>query len=275
MPEAFETPYEDPFGEEVEEPEVEEKPEPPKSRKLLYVLGLVLLGSAIFTFYPKEKQPIQSSTKSQDEPAALIPESLQPESPAGKHVEVIPESLPPKEGALEYSYKKDKEYLAINRYERPSLEPRISTRPTERVRDTVAVVDKPLALAGRGFEIEKFQPPSATGVEVDYLQHLKKAVPKMERLTPDTLDLQLQQAKSSKDLIFHPLRPALSQIPSPPKWQDPESSGMKSPTLERVPETKLLFKPGEDSTLVLRPGKEPMDLLIGNERINRKKYEDW
>ena len=47
----------------------------------------------------------------------------------------------------------------------------------------------------------------------------------------------------------------------------------KSPTLEKIPETKLLFSQGKESQMTLQPGGKEIDLLLGNEEYNRKDYE--
>ena len=179
-----------------------------------------------------------------------------------------------KDGKRDYAYKRDAEYLALDRYERPSLKPGVSMVPGTTVRDTVSVVDRPLTLAGRGFDIGGFPSPSGTGVEVDYLRHLKKPVPKMERVAPDPLDLQLKQAKSSKYLIFHPLRPALSQLPKPLR-QTGQAPATKAQNLDPIPETRIFLKESRKSDLILRPGRESLDLLIGNETLNRRQYDHW
>lgn len=213
--------------------------------------------------------------KSLDKPSSLGDRETR--LPPWKPIQEITDVPFFKDGKSEYA--KDKEYLAINRFERPSLDPGVPEIPAAaaaaKVRDAVAVADKPLALAGRGFDTKEFPFHSGAGIEVDYLRRLKRPVPKVDRAAPDALDLQLNQAKSSKSLIFHPLRSAMSQLPGRPRREDPEFPGRKSQALKIIPETKLLFKGNENNALILRLGNESLDLLTGNEKINRKKYDSW
>jgi len=278
------------FRDEVEEL-VKEKSS--KYKKLLFFLFSVLLSGAVFILYPNQDGIIEPSIKSLEKPATPPPEDQETKPAAGKNkveqtkqnpaselvqtepVQSKPASPSFKDDKKEFAFKRDKEYLAIDRFERPSWDPKVSRISTESVRDTLAVVDKPLVLAGRGFDIKGFQSHSREGIETDFLRHLKRPVPKMDHVSPDHLDLQLSQAKSSKHLIFHPLGPALSEHSSLPQWKDSEFSKMKPQVLETIPETKLLFNESEKSDLILRPGSDSLDLLIGNEKINRKTFDNW
>lgn len=268
-----------------------------KSKRYVLAVFFVLFGVAVITFFlnQKEKQgseTMASSGISQENPVAPPSEKLEtrpspdknkPE-PARQEQAIEPVQSEPASGATAsssvkedkkgFTFKSDKEYLAMNRFERPLLEARTPVVTVKGVREPTAVVDKPLVLAGRGFDIQQFQSPSRQVVQADFLQHLKRPVPKIKPVLQERLDLQLKQAKSSKHLIFHPLGSALSQLQKPTLWEDPESQ-KKPQDLESIPETKLLFSESENSQLILRPRRESLDLLIGNEKLNRKEYGSW
>jgi len=58
--------------------------------------------------------------------------------------------------------------------------------------------------------------------------------------------------------------------------QEDEKPKMKKPqVLDDIPETKLLLMEGDKSFLILRRASESLDLLSGNEKINREKYSRW
>ncbi len=172
------------------------------------------------------------------------------------------------------TYKDDPEYLAMHRFERLSPELKAPVIARQSVREPTSVVDKPLVLAGRGFDIQGFQSHTSQFIQADFLQHLNRSAPKVKPVRVERLDLQLIQAKSSKYLIFHPLGPALSHLQKPIQRETPKPQE-KPRDLERIPETKLLFSEGEKSDLLLRPGSESLDLMIGNEKINRREYGGW
>ena len=59
-------------------------------------------------------------------------------------------------------------------------------------------------------------------------------------------------------------------------YLEDEKPEKKNPqVLENISETKLLLMEADSSFLILRRSRESMDLLGGNEKINRKKYNRW
>ncbi|GJL77665.1 MAG: hypothetical protein NPINA01_06540 [Nitrospinaceae bacterium] len=287
MPNAFKIPSEDSF---IHEDEVQKSEKIFKYKKSLLFLSLTLLIGAAFSLYFSSEDEIELSNKSLEQHLTPPDEHEKPlpvQNQADQQSYVSPiEKIPtaelqnpltspsPKKGDKEFSYRKDKEYLAMNRFERPRVKVKEPTVSRLEIQDSVAVVDKPLALAGRGFDIKGFQSYSRETPQADFLRHLKRPVPKPDPVLKDHLDLQLSQVKSSKHLIFHPLGPSLSPFQKPAHPEGPEPQ-KKPQALKPIPETKLLLNEGEKSGLLLRPGSESLDLLIGNEKINRKRYESW
>jgi hypothetical protein len=182
-----------------------------------------------------------------------------------------------KDNVAEFDYTSDAEYLALNRYERFSQAIKKPVRVNrQKVRDTVAPGKKPLTLGGRGFEFKGRQLQSKAGRFVSFTHRLQKPVPKMEPVPEDYLDLRLTQAKSSKDLIFHPVRQAFGKYDRQKTYLKDEKPEKKNPqVLQDIPETKLLLMEADNSFLILRRSSESLDLLSGNEKINRKKYNRW
>jgi len=177
----------------------------------------------------------------------------------------------------ELAYKGDKEYLALPRYERFKQATKKPVKGNgQKVRDTVAVVDKPLTLGGRGFDFKERRLQPQTARLGNFAHRLQKPFPKMEPIPEDHLDLQLIQTKSSKDLIFHPMRPALGKYNRQKIYlKDEKPDARKPQVLQEVSATKLLLMEADNSLLILRPSRQSLDLLGGNEKINRNEFNRW
>ncbi len=259
-----------------------------KSKPYLFAVFFVLLGVVAYSLIPdiEEKQEpvttaspgnaLEKSIVSPVEKAENKPSLDKNSLGQGKQGLVVErvqkESVPSEQETL--TYKDDPEYLAMNRFERFPPELKAPVVAQQSVREPTTVADKPLILAGRGFEIQGFQSHASQVIQADFLQHLNRSAPKVKPVRLERLDLQLTEAKTSKYLIFHPLGPALSQLQKPVHWEDPKPQN-KPEDMERIPETKLLFKENRKSQLILRPGNESLDLMIGNEKINRREYGGW
>jgi hypothetical protein len=252
-----------------------------KYKRPLLILFSFVLVIVVFSWFLNQKKPIVAKKKL-PVPSISTPSegkkttTSSPPAVDKSHPAKISKPLP-KGGKIELAYKGDKEYLTLNRYERfPQAEMMPATTGKQNVRDTVTAVDKPLALAGRGFDIQGFQSPSLRVRNADFTNRLQKPLPKRQHIPEDHLDLKLTQAKSSKDLIFHPLRPALGGYNRQTIHQEDQKLEKRKPqVLEDIPDTKLLWMDGGKSFLVLRRASESLDLLTGNEKINRKKYNRW
>jgi hypothetical protein len=182
-----------------------------------------------------------------------------------------------KDNSSKLAYKGDEEYLSLNRYERFSQGTKKPVRSNrQKVRDTVAPGEKPLTLGGRGFDFKGRQLRSKSGRFVDFTHRLQKPLPKMEPVPEDSLDLRFIQTKSRKDLIFHPVRRALGKYSRQKIYlKNEKPKKKKTQVLEDISETKLLLMEADNSFLILRRSRESLDLLGGNEKINRKKFNRW
>jgi hypothetical protein len=219
-----------------------------QSLLVLFFLALLVLVVGVFSLPANQKENIAKEKKS--------PTSLS------------------KDKIVKPDYENDAEYLALPRYERFSqTEKKLIQSHRQKVRDTVARSDKPLTLGGRGLDFKGRQPRFQQNRLADFAHRLKKPVPKMERVAKDNLDLQLSQVKGAKDLIFHPVRQALGKYNRQKNYlKDEQPEERKRQILDDIPETRLLLMEGDNSFLVLRRSSESLDLLGGNEKVNRKEY---
>ena len=142
--------------------------------------------------------------------------------------------------------------------------------------DPIDVIDKPLVLGGRGLGIRNFEYGPETDLRLDFRNHLK--IPDPYRAAPrpkQALDLALAEIQSTKYLVFRPLRYALGTLPQVDPDKDKRVRPERTVPLEPVDETYLeLFEPNQ-TEILLRPASRQMDVLIGNEKINRNEYRKW
>lgn len=141
---------------------------------------------------------------------------------------------------------------------------------------TVTVRDKPLVFAGRGFEIRGFESHGRNKLYFDFTRHFRKPYPHKKVIpSPGHLDRGLSQVRSSRELIFHPLKSAWGRNSS----REPEPQKIlptkKNVPVKKIPETLLRFSENGKTQLMLRPGGEALDLLRGNENVNRHRYQHW
>lgn len=248
-----------------------------KFKRPLLILFFLAFVIGVFSLFVNQKKPIVAEKEIPQPSIVTPPESIE-KTPLSFPVLEKPDPVKtikplPKIDNVDLAYKGDKEYLKLNRYEQSSRTVEKSVRTQKpNVRDTVIPGDKPLTLAGKGFDLKGLQ----AGRHVDFSHRLQKPLPKIDPVPEDHLDLQLTQAKSSKDLIFHPARQAWGEGSRQLIHQQGDRPTIKKPqALEGISETKLLLLEGRESFLILRPASESLDLLSGNEKINRKTYFRW
>ena len=131
-----------------------------------------------------------------------------------------------------------------------------------------------MVFAGRGFNIENFDHAVNLAVEVDYLSHLREPLKKPLAIgAADHLDPEGEYSKDTKYLIYSATRAAFGKMPPPlvePKPIEPNTQKRVRHT--RNPEWILLFPPGEESIAVVARDGKRLDLLIGNESLNKKRF---
>ena len=179
-------------------------------------------------------------------------------------------------------FKADVAYQSIKRYEKIDPERYAITmkkrpeKPSDRIRKTVKVQDKPLIFAGRGYNISAFEREMKPAIDVDYATHLLVIPPEPSaREIKDKLDLKAEYSRDTKYLVYNSTRSAFGELPPPLIDNKPEPARRAEPAipLERNPDSFLLFSRGEESLLVLRKAEKQFDLLAGNESLNKKQFQ--
>jgi hypothetical protein len=149
-------------------------------------------------------------------------------------------------------------------------------KPSDRIRKTVKVQDKPLIFAGRGYNISAFEREMKPAIDVDYATHLLVIPPEPSaREIKDRLDPKAEYSRDTKYLVYNSTRSAFGELPPPLIDNKPEPVRSAEPAipLERNPDSFLLFSRGEESLLVLRKAEKQFDLLAGNESLNKKQFQ--
>lgn len=178
------------------------------------------------------------------------------------------------------AFKADEGYQSIKRFERVSpdtFEMSFEKKPAskkKRGRKTVKLQDKPLVFGGRGFNIKAFDRALKPAVDVDYALHLREPVPPVLPVGPaDHLDPNGEYSKDTKGLIYGETRIAFGKMPPPLAESEPvESKAPVSVPAEKHPNSVLAFPPGEESIAVISKDKNSLDLLAGNETLNKKRF---
>ena len=109
---------------------------------------------------------------------------------------------------------------------------------------------------------------------MDYVSHLRE--PPKQLLAngiADHLDLNGEYSKDTKGLIYSPTRAAFGKMPPPlvePKPIEPKPQF--AVLAEKNPNSILRFPPGEESIAVIARDEKRLDLLAGNESLNKKRF---
>lgn len=214
----------------------------------------------------------------------IIEQPLEPDPQSDKSAEIEPDKkkrvrfgrkAPPKP-----AFKADAGYQSLDRFESASpetFEIKFEKKPApkkKRIRKTVKLQDKPLVFGGRGFNIEVFDHEVSPAVEVDYVSHLREPTPHPKQIgAADHLDPKGEYSKDTKDLIYGETRVAFGKMPPPLVESEPMKAKAEFPnSIERHPSSVLVFPPGEESIAVVSKDENSLDLLAGNETLNKKRY---
>jgi hypothetical protein len=208
----------------------------------------------------------------------LDPEAQFDKSTANNKTEKKRKILGPK-GAPFSSFEADIGYQSIDRFEEMapvSFEISFEKKPPKtQIRKTVKLQEKPLVFAGRGFNIETFDHAVKPAVEVDYVSHLREPSkqPSLANGIADHLDLNGEYSKDIKGLIYSATRAAFGKMPPPlmepkPIAPKPQFAGLEEKNLNSI----LRFPPGEESIAVIARDEKRLDLLAGNESLNKKRF---
>ena len=180
--------------------------------------------------------------------------------------------------------KVDEGYQSIKRFERvfpEKTEKKLKEKlnlSKKKVRKTVKVPDKALILGGRGFNIQSFDSPSDISLGLDYTTHLTGQAQYIQPfISNEHLDLTGEYSMHLKDLIFGEARTAFGKMPTPLSKYNAIHLGTPDDTstvlrIEKSPNSVLAFPPDGESIAFIQRDEKPLDLLVGNEILNKKHF---
>lgn len=177
-------------------------------------------------------------------------------------------------------FKTDPAYLKMDRMERvnpTSPKKRIPiSKFAEGLESNFPVRESPLIFSGAGFEIHDFEKLSMQMNEFRYDDHLYILYPHQVLEKHQTKQVfEGEYARSDRYLIFHPAGPAWGEKSTLPIVDD--EGGVRTQTtpvkLDPIPETELSFIPGQPTQMILTRKKDALNLLTGNEAINKHRYQ--
>ena len=178
------------------------------------------------------------------------------------------------------TFKTDESYQSIERFERVPPETfEISfekkPKPSKKIiRKTVKLSDKSLILAGRGFNIQTFVKASDLKLDMDYTSHLREQAQYIPPIGPEEhLDPAEEYSKHTKDLIYGETRMAFGMMPPPLARSNTfKSQAQVQIPIEKHPNSVLILPPGKESISVISRDEKSLDLLVGNEALNKKRF---
>ncbi|PIR01440.1 MAG: hypothetical protein COV66_01380 [Nitrospinae bacterium CG11_big_fil_rev_8_21_14_0_20_45_15] len=177
-------------------------------------------------------------------------------------------------------FKTDPDYLKMDRMEKVDRSTHKKRVPiskfSEGLESNFPILERPLIFSGAGFEIHDFEKLSMQMNEFRYDDHLYILYPHQvleKHLT--TRVFEGAYARSDRYLIFHPTGPV---------WGDKsllpivggEGEATTKPTpvkLDAIPETELTFMPGLPTLMTLNRKEDALNLITGNEAINKHRYQ--
>lgn len=184
--------------------------------------------------------------------------------------------------AMDDSYKTDKEYLALKRFEQPlpiresKIAPGVSTGETEAVQPLTG--EKPLIFAGEGFDIPIFEEKSREKMNFQSTSRLEAPpIPETAETPPERLDLREDRIASRKSLVFRARAggfPEAVSTDSKAAKEPGKSKRKETASVEKIPETKVFLAESGPSRLLLLEPETKIDALMGNDSVNRHRFEN-
>jgi len=177
-------------------------------------------------------------------------------------------------------FKTDPAYLKMDRMEtvkpfKPQKRIPIS-KFAEGLESNFPVRERPLIFSGAGFEIHDFEKLSMEMNEFRYDDHLYILYPHQVLEKPQTTKVfEGAYARSDRYLIFHPSGSVWGEKSTQPIVEVAGEGAAKSTPvkLDPIPETELTFIPGRPTHMVLTRKEGALNLLTGNEAINKHRYQ--
>lgn len=234
------------------------------NKKWTTVALLVLAGTGLSPLASDSSEEVSTSPNK-------APISVKKELDSGRDKNLVLQHDP------QGTYKTDPEYRALQRYHWPdSPKKKSAEKKGKKIRDTMRRIDKPLTLAGRGFEIQGFAALSYIKREFDFDNRLRRSYPDFIRDPPqEKLDVTRENARIVKNFIFHPTRTGMNRLRAVAMQEPQEFPVRPVIVLESLPETYLRLRRRDESQLILHRADHALDLLMGNQKSNRAVYESW
>lgn len=174
----------------------------------------------------------------------------------------------------------DPDYLALTKFEPPPGKKKLKRtaaakmKPITQRTDTIRIQDKPLILGGRGFELRGFEEASRQKLFPGFYRIVSPPLEPDGREPKEKLDLSVEKLKENMELIFHTRTARFGKIKFDLAEEEFETKvpPKKVSTVPAIDETKILLSQPKDEMLILQPGEQTMDLLIGHEEVNRAAF---
>ena|GEM_PF-5018507 len=186
------------------------------------------------------------------------------------------------ESDLDDLFKTDPAYLAMDRKERVKQQTPVDKNLVLKIGEgeepALPIRERPLIFSGDGFEIHGFEKRSMHMNEFRYDDHLQILYPHQVAEKSQIKEVfSGGYARNDRFLIFHPAAPAWSKEPVPLVKKEEKiivaESEIPTAELEKIPESKLSLIPGRPTHLSLSRKERSLNLITGNEAINRHRYQ--
>jgi hypothetical protein len=177
------------------------------------------------------------------------------------------------------NYSQDRAYGAVRRYEfLPTLLTDSKTRKNISQKDNAdswTLADKHWVRAGKGFGVAAEGVTPTGRVHLDDAKYYFPAVaPKPYAKASEHLEPMAGPFKSGKPLVFHSKATGFAhELPAEgtPSRHFPEFETRLE--LSPIPETQVYFSSQPKTKVTLAPAKNRLDLMNGNENLNRHRYD--
>ena len=109
---------------------------------------------------------------------------------------------------------------------------------------------------------------------MDYTSHLREQAKYIPSIgSEEHLDPAEEYSKHTKDLIYGEARMAFTKIPPPlAKSNTFKSQAQVQIPIEKNANSVLILPPGKESISVISRDEKSLDLLVGNEALNKKRF---
>lgn len=246
--------------------------------------GWVLLaGSVLFACSQEKERPIEVGAVQVE----LRSDLVLPDTQTGSLGEESPDFSGPSPEAFQATQRiplkgpghLDTEYRSINRYEfLPALLKDSRSRKTSGqaegvLGNPITVASKPWVLAGKGFGVaaEGMTPPGTVHIDDAHYYFPTVALQPYSKAS-EHLEPMAGHFKSQKPLIFHSRATGFGHEPPVDDGLSKKSPYETQLILSPIPETQVYFSSEPRTQIILTPSNNRLDLINGNENLNRHRF---